>query len=150
MDSARFGFSLSAVSVVPSRASALFSAFPPFPCSSPIPGRPISPSLGGRRWAAIPEPARREQLNESGNFVLLSKRTPRVRLCSCCGAPRAALAVSAPAAPKQPLQVSWLAELCSLGCAVSCVWLLKRLNLSYSCSYKVHWECWCFYYVLSV
>lgn len=140
-----FGFSLSALPVVPSRASALFLAFPPSPCSSAIPGHPISPSPGGRCLAAIPKP-RREQFIKEGVWQLcaLSKQTLQVRLC--CPGP----AVPVPAVPKKPPQVLWLTELCRLGCAVSCVWLLKQLNLSCSCSSKVHWECQCFYYVLSV
>lgn len=68
------------------------------------------------------------------------------RLCSCCRALPWPLCVPACSSPTAP-QVLWLTELCSLGCAVSCVSLL---SLPCSCSYKVHWECWCFFCVLSV
>lgn len=144
VDSARFGFSLSAVTIprfccaIPSQRFILGISTLPLLLSHSWPAHLSHPG-----WKALGCHSRASEegaINEAGNFVLLSKQTLQVRLCSCCGAPCAALAVSAPAAPKQLLQVLWLTELCSLGCAVSCVWLLKRLNL-YSCSYKVHWEC---------
>lgn len=119
------------------------------PCPAPLPFLAAPSAQPG--WELLgchSQPARREQLRILAALCFWGSSCCRwgfARAAGLCPGPAVCACCSQTATP-----VLWLTELCSLGRAVSCVSSLQRLDLSYSCSDKVHWQCWCFYYVLSV
>lgn len=158
-DSARFGFSLWAIivprfcSAIPSQCFLLGVSTLPYLPSRSWPSHLCSafPHLSGRRWVAVPEPARRERLMslKFGNFVLLTEQTSKFSICYRCWASCAALAVCCRRVSGLLL---WNSLVPGLVAKKSCVALAvlylfvtclitKATYLSYSWRYKARLEC---------
>lgn len=133
-DSARLGFSLWAIAVPPF-SSAIPSQrwfYPGVSTLAYLPSRSqpshlcsAFPCSRGRRWVAIPEPARRERLMslKFGNFVLLAEQKSTLSVCTAAGrpalpSPSAAVVSVACSAEPALSRVLWPKKLRSVGCAV--------------------------------